>query len=154
MARKTPQKTPKKSPKSPGRRSSTSPQHVPVSPTQPRHSFPLNFLLRALSTPPRPPSHHPFLRAFSTPIRRCSEYSLLVRRLCQQGAYDRLPYDNKDFVKKILPCEGCRKTGTMTQNIVFKQGHAGEWVRVVRGRLLIRSDSIANPSALVLQRKL
>ena len=154
MAHKTPQKTPKKSPKSPPRRRSSASPHVPVSPTQPRRSFPLNLLLRALSTPPRPPSHHPFLRAFSTPIRRCSEYSPLVRRLCQQGAYNRLPYDNEDFVKKILPCEGCRKTGTTTQNIVFKQGHAGEWVRVVCGRLLIHSDSVANPSAPVLQRKL
>ena len=136
MARNPPKKTLQRSPKSPPRRrSSASPQHVPVPPT-PRRSVPLNFLLRALSTPPRPPSHHPFLRAFSTPIRRRSEYSPLVRRLCQQGAYDRLPYDNNDFVKKVLPCEGCQQTGMMTQNIAFKQGHAGEWVRAVRAPFL------------------
>ena len=140
MARKPPKKTPQKSSESPPRRrSSASSQHVSVPPT-PRRSVPLNFILRALSTPPRPPSHHPFLRAFSTPIRRRSEYSPLVQRLCQQGAYDRLPYDNDDFVKKILPCEGCQKTGTITQNIVFKQGHAGEWVRVVCGWFLSYFD--------------
>ncbi|KAI1789692.1 hypothetical protein LXA43DRAFT_1062650 [Ganoderma leucocontextum] len=66
------------------------------------------------------------------PLRRRSEYSPLVRRLCQQGAYEWVPYDNDDFVKKILPCKGCQKAGRMTQNIAFKQGHAGEWVRVCR----------------------
>ncbi|KAI1785021.1 hypothetical protein LXA43DRAFT_1100758 [Ganoderma leucocontextum] len=132
MTRKPPKKSPKKSSKSPPRRrSSATPQLAPV-PLTPRRSYPLNFLLRALSTPPRPPSHHPFLRAFSMPLRRRSEYSPLVRRLCQQGAYERVPYDNDDFVKKVLPCKGCQKAGRMTQNIAFKQGHAGEWVRVCR----------------------
>ncbi|KAI1789502.1 hypothetical protein LXA43DRAFT_1096243 [Ganoderma leucocontextum] len=132
MTPKPPKKSPKKSSKSPPRRrSSATPQPAPI-PHTPRHSIPLNFLLRALSTPPRPPSHHPFLRAFSTPLRRRSEYSPLVRRLCQQGAYERVPYDNDDFAKKILPCNRCQNAGRMTQNIAFKQGHAGEWVRVCR----------------------
>ncbi|KAI1785589.1 hypothetical protein LXA43DRAFT_1100057 [Ganoderma leucocontextum] len=128
MTRKPPKKAFKSARR---RRSSATPQPLLVPPT-PRRSPPLNLLLHALSTPPRPPSHHPFLRAFSTPLCRRSEYSPLVRRLCQQGAYERLPYDNDDLVKKILPCKGCQKTGRLTQNIAFKQGHAGEWVRVCR----------------------
>lgn len=97
----------------------------------PRRPFPSNPGLRFLSTPLRTRSYHPVLRAFSTPIRRRSEYHPLVRRLCQEGAYERLPYDNDLYVAKTLRCERCVKTGTFTQNIAFKQGHAGEWVRAV-----------------------
>ena len=107
------------------------PSPKPVSST-PRRSFPLNPVLRSLSTPLRTRSRYPLLRALSTPIRRRSEYHPLVRRLCQEGAYERLPYDNDLYVAKTLRCERCHKMGTFTQNIAFKQGHAGEWVRAVR----------------------
>ena len=134
-----PRKPRKTSPEPPRRRRSSpsiEPEHEPErrepDPSTPRRSFPLNSILRALSTPLRPPSHHPFLRAFSTPSCRRSEYSPPVRRLCQQGAYERLPFDNDLYVKRKLACSRCGKTGTLTQNLVFKQGHAGEWVRVVR----------------------
>lgn len=101
----------------------------PVSDHRP---LPPNLILRSLSTPIRTRSYHFLLRALSTPIPRRSEYHPLVRRLRQEGAYERLPYDNDLYVAKALCCGRCLKTGTFTQNIAFRQGLAGGWVRAVR----------------------
>ena len=74
------------------------------------------------------------LLGFSTPQPKKSAYTPEVRALCQQGAFDRKPYDS--MTTQSRNCPQCGGVGTVIERLAFRQGRAGEWYRCVRASLV------------------